>query len=100
MPLKLYSTVDVSQHNTATDCWMIIDGFVYDVTGFLKDHPGGSKVCLTHAHVENMNFLHILHLNATVSLSLFDRSLSITQEQMRLLDSMKFTATTQMRPPK
>lgn len=31
----------VQQHNKPDDCWVIIHGKVYDVTGFLGEHPGG-----------------------------------------------------------
>ena len=31
------------------DCWLGIDGLVYDVTKFLDDHPGGPEIVLEHA---------------------------------------------------
>ena len=30
-----YSLVDVSSHISSSDCWMAIDGKVYDVTGYI-----------------------------------------------------------------
>ena len=36
---KIYSLDTVSTHNTSLDCWMIIDGKVYDVTSYIPDHP-------------------------------------------------------------
>ncbi|KAJ8755526.1 hypothetical protein K2173_019324 [Erythroxylum novogranatense] len=44
---KLFTLAQVSEHNNAKDCWLIIDGKVYDVTKFLEDHPGGDEVLLT-----------------------------------------------------
>lgn len=37
---KIISKDEVAKHKTATDCWIIVNGKVYDVSGFLKDHPG------------------------------------------------------------
>ncbi|KAF1791885.1 Cytochrome b5, heme-binding site [Phytophthora cactorum] len=46
--VKEFTMEDVSPHNTAEDCWMVIreDGIrkVYDVTAFLDDHPGGPEI--------------------------------------------------------
>ncbi|CAO3683335.1 unnamed protein product [Umbelopsis vinacea] len=41
-----YTIEQVSQHNSEGDCWVIIHDKVYDVTNFLKEHPGGKKVLL------------------------------------------------------
>ncbi|XP_028761946.1 cytochrome b5-like [Neltuma alba] len=43
---KLYTMLEASQHNTEDDCWVVIDGKVYDVTSYLDDHPGGDEVVL------------------------------------------------------
>ncbi|XP_023545611.1 cytochrome b5 [Cucurbita pepo subsp. pepo] len=40
----LYSIEEVSQHSSNDDCWIIIDGKVYDLTSYLDEHPGGDDV--------------------------------------------------------
>ena len=37
---QVYKRSEVAAHNKEADCWVIIDDGVYDVTGFLDDHPG------------------------------------------------------------
>ena len=41
---KSYTLADVSQHSQAEDCWMAIEGKVYDVTNFVSKHPGGKAI--------------------------------------------------------
>ncbi len=40
---------EVSAHDKASDCWIIIKGNVYDVTRFIRAHPGGIQSILVHA---------------------------------------------------
>jgi len=40
---QTYSASDVVTHNTAADCWAIINGGVYDLTTWIPRHPGGER---------------------------------------------------------
>ncbi|KIM82585.1 hypothetical protein PILCRDRAFT_820450 [Piloderma croceum F 1598] len=46
---RIFSGKDVAIHNSRESCWIIVHGKVYDVTEFLDDHPGGSKIILKYA---------------------------------------------------
>ena len=35
---------ELQKHTSKNDMWIAIHGKVYDVTGFRKEHPGGTKV--------------------------------------------------------
>ena len=39
-----YAAADVAKHNTRSDCWIIYQNSVYDVTKFGPQHPGGDKI--------------------------------------------------------
>jgi len=40
---------ELVKHNKENDCWVAIHGKVYDVTGFLHQHPGGKGVIFCKA---------------------------------------------------
>jgi alkylation response protein AidB-like acyl-CoA dehydrogenase/predicted heme/steroid binding protein len=43
---RLISQAELASHNTASSCWIAVDGVVYDVSKFLRSHPGGSNVII------------------------------------------------------
>jgi len=51
-PLREYTAAEVNDHSTETDCWLIIHGYVYDVTPLLSTHPGGELVLLSVAGLD------------------------------------------------
>ena len=42
--LRYYGFEEVKQLNAGGGCWLILDGMVLDVTRWLPEHPGGSKI--------------------------------------------------------
>jgi cytochrome b involved in lipid metabolism len=42
MRLPTYGWDEVRRHASADSLWIVIDGDVFDVTGFLREHPGGA----------------------------------------------------------
>jgi hypothetical protein len=41
---KAISAAEVARHTKPDDCWLIVKGKVYDVSGWGKTHPGGEVV--------------------------------------------------------
>ena len=44
-PVKLTPS-QVKKHNKPEDCWVILNGKVYNVTPYLEYHPGGKKILI------------------------------------------------------
>lgn len=44
-----FTWAEVSKHTTQDDCWIVINGKVFDVTSFLTKHPGGRWIILENA---------------------------------------------------
>ena len=42
------TSTELSAHNTQADCWVAYKGKVYDVTDWLKKHPGGANTIAQH----------------------------------------------------
>lgn len=41
---KTFTMTEVKKHNNKNDCWLVIDGKVYDVTNYIDSHPGGKAM--------------------------------------------------------
>eukprot|EP00008_Paramoeba_atlantica_P005363 CAMPEP_0201488932 /NCGR_PEP_ID=MMETSP0151_2-20130828/20468_1 /ASSEMBLY_ACC=CAM_ASM_000257 /TAXON_ID=200890 /ORGANISM="Paramoeba atlantica, Strain 621/1 / CCAP 1560/9" /LENGTH=608 /DNA_ID=CAMNT_0047874365 /DNA_START=17 /DNA_END=1843 /DNA_ORIENTATION=- len=60
-PQKVYTPEEVAKHNKDSDCWVIVNGEVLDVTGFLSDHPGGKKPIMLFAGRDASTEFNLLH---------------------------------------
>ena len=40
-PDKLFTWEEIRKHNSDKDCWVVLYGYVCDMTDFLPKHPGG-----------------------------------------------------------
>lgn len=45
-PVNTITTTEVAKHNTATDCWEIVNNKVYNVTSAISVHPGGAEAII------------------------------------------------------
>lgn len=40
---------EVSNHDSYDNCWIVVYDRIYDVTDFIKTHPGGEHVIMDHS---------------------------------------------------
>ncbi len=52
---------EVARHNSRKSCWIIINDTVYDVTEFLRNHPGGERAILVYAGKDASKEFTMLH---------------------------------------
>ena len=45
--VKTYKISDIAMHKDSKDCWTTIGGEVFDLTAWIKQHPGGDKAILS-----------------------------------------------------
>ncbi|KAI3605017.1 mitochondrial cytochrome [Moniliophthora roreri] len=58
---SLLASSAIAEHNNRNDCWIIVHGKVYDVTDFLDEHPGGSKIILKYAGADATEAYEPIH---------------------------------------
>lgn len=44
--LRLIDATELAEHNHKDSCWKAIDGMVYDLTGYIPEHPGDEQLTL------------------------------------------------------
>ncbi len=46
------SFAELTAHDSIDDCWLAIGGNAYDVTGYIQEHPGGSRTIIPWCGLE------------------------------------------------
>jgi len=46
------SLAEIAKHNKTSDCWLLINNNIYNVTSFLSAHPGGAGTIIPHCGQE------------------------------------------------
>lgn len=63
-PEKQFTREEIEKHNTENDCWLVINGKVYDATSVLAWHPGGKAPIMAHAgrvHADTTDDFESIH---------------------------------------
>ena len=68
--MRLISGADVAKHAVANDCWVVFHNKVYDLTAFLKQHPGGSKVLMRFAGKDGTALFTMNHPQSIIASTL------------------------------
>ncbi|KIX08784.1 uncharacterized protein Z518_03441 [Rhinocladiella mackenziei CBS 650.93] len=61
MSTRKLSTSEVRTHNTDTDCWIILNGVVWDISGFAIKHPGGREAIEEHFGQDGSHVYNDIH---------------------------------------
>jgi len=48
IPDKQFTRAEIEKHNKKDDCWLVVNGNVYDASGVLSWHPGGSATIMAN----------------------------------------------------
>ena len=59
--LRGYTRAEVRQHRTVDDCWLVYRGRIYNVTPYLKFHPGGVKEVMKGAGKDATKLIDKIH---------------------------------------
>lgn len=49
IPTTPFTRAEVAQHNTKSDCWIVVHNLVLDVTEYMPLHPGGERTISIYA---------------------------------------------------
>ncbi|CDK27187.1 unnamed protein product [Kuraishia capsulata CBS 1993] len=67
---RVVSKKELSTHSTEDDCWISINGKVYDLSGFARKHPGGTNPILKYAGSDASRIFNSLHAPGLIATAL------------------------------
>ncbi len=47
-----YTSSQVAEHNSVSDCWIIINNKIYEVDYYLDTHPGGAQAIISYCGLD------------------------------------------------
>ncbi|KAH8095220.1 hypothetical protein JL720_2503 [Aureococcus anophagefferens] len=56
-----YTLADVAKHDTPQDCWIAVNGVVYDTNPYLAEHPGGASPITMNAGTDATDEFTAIH---------------------------------------
>lgn len=62
---RQFTLNEVAVNNSRNSCWLIIDSKVYDVTSYLREHPGGSGEILPVCGKEATNAFNTMNKSSS-----------------------------------
>jgi hypothetical protein len=65
---------EIAQHNTGSDCWIIVGDEVYDVTKWLAHHPGGKRSIMMYAGKDSTEQFDMIHDRKVIKEKGLDKS--------------------------
>ncbi|KRX01582.1 Cytochrome b5-like heme/steroid binding domain [Pseudocohnilembus persalinus] len=66
---KIITWDELRKHSEQNDIWVCIDGQVFDVSNYLAEHPGGSKILIKHGGKDaTKEFQNVGHSSYAISL--------------------------------
>ena len=51
----------MERHNAPDDCWVVLNGKIYDLSVFQREHPGGAKIITDNAGKDVSNLFNAVH---------------------------------------
>lgn len=63
---RFVTPTEVANHNTPDDCWVVIEGKVYNLTDFIDIHPGGPLILKLNAGMDVTAIFKPLHAKGTL----------------------------------
>ncbi|KAB5513293.1 hypothetical protein GE09DRAFT_1267342 [Coniochaeta sp. 2T2.1] len=92
-PHKQFTREEIEKHDSENDCWIVVDGKVYDATSVLSWHPGGKSAIMNHAgqvHQETTDDFSSIHddygydkLNECILGVVTDKAMKLIQEDAK-----------------
>ncbi|KAF2721199.1 hypothetical protein K431DRAFT_224698 [Polychaeton citri CBS 116435] len=55
------TVAEVTKHASPDDCWVVVNGEVYDLTAFAPDHPGGADIIIKWAGKDGSSVYNEYH---------------------------------------